>query len=133
MLYYRSNACQLFHIFHWTLFLAIGRANFAESAKYMEEGGDFDKEVAEAIFPVAKWAHIIGTLGRIVLLAVSYKKPRICRMYFFYEMMMMLIDQCLPRDIKLDILNFLLLLLTTINYFSLAFDFWPNLIACSIS
>ena len=92
VLYYRSNACQLFHIFHWTLFLAIGRANFAESAKYIEEGGDFDKEVAEAIFPIAKWAHIIGTLGRIVLLAISYKKPRVCRMYFFYELMMMLID-----------------------------------------
>ena len=97
------------------------------------DGGDFDKEMAEAIFPIVKWAHIIGTLGRIVLLAISYKKPRVCRMYFFYELMMMMIDQCLPRDINLETLNFLLLLLTTLNFFSMAYDYWPNLVACSIS
>ena len=81
VLYYRSNAVQFFFIFHWIAYVVQGRANFDESAKYIEEGGQFDKEVAQSIFPYAMWFHIIGNFLRVVLLAISYKKPRVCRIY----------------------------------------------------
>ena len=135
VLYYRSNVIQLFNVFHWILYVIQGRANFNESEKLLEEdvGGEVDKEVAQAILPYAKWAHITATFFRIVLLAISYKKPRVCRFYFYYELMVVLIDQCMPKNISLDRLEFLILLLNLINFFAFTIDFLPNLIAANVS
>lgn len=55
------------------IFMAMGRAHYQVSEQYMKENTDYNVELAEKIFPFCKWATITMTLGRIFLLAFSYK------------------------------------------------------------
>lgn len=89
--------------------------------------------LAEVTLPYAKYAHISGTIGRVLLLAVSYKKPQICKTYFFYELVMLLIDMCMVKAAPIDATNFIQLLTTTIIFIYLYFDIVPSLIGILIS
>lgn len=40
----------------------------------------------------AQYAYAIGTIGRIVLILVSYKKPTICKLYLQYSLLLSLLD-----------------------------------------
>ena len=43
----------------------------------------------------AGWASIVGVFGRVILLLISIKKPVICRIYFGYELVMLIFNECL--------------------------------------
>ena len=69
---------------------------------------------------------------RAVLILISIKRPQICKIYFHYECMMMLLDQSMPRDIGIDTVSYILLLVTGINFFSFYYDFWVCLFTACI-
>lgn len=37
------------------------------------------------MFPLAKWTWILFTAGRLILILISIKKLRVCKIYFYYE------------------------------------------------
>ena len=43
----------------------------------------------------AGWASIVGVFVRVILLLISIKKPVICRIYFGYELVMLIFNECL--------------------------------------
>ena len=43
-------------------------------------------------------AMICMTLGRILLILVSYKYENICRIYFYYQVVYLTLEWCLPRN-----------------------------------
>ena len=48
--------------------------------------------MAEAMFPYAKWIFLVGTIGRLLLVLISVRKPMICKSYLFYDLAMILFD-----------------------------------------
>lgn len=129
---------------HMLVFYSIDKANYTVAAKILEIGPGttdnggikFNEDVAEFLFPIAKWAHIVGSIGRVVLLVISYKKPRISKIYFNYEVVMFLLDQCLVKNTPIDAMNFIMLLSSTLSFVTLYFDFWHSLLGifiCQVS
>ena len=47
---------------------------------------------AKEMFPIAKLSIIILTAGRFALLAVSFKRLSITRMYFYYEILFVMVE-----------------------------------------
>ena len=62
---------------------------------------------------------------------VSVKKLRICRMYFYYELLFIVVEQMLPIPIEAETANMKLILKLQLNFILTYFDFWPSL-ACSL-
>ena len=50
------------------------------------------------MFPYAKWVFVIGTIGRLLLVFISLRKPSICKSYFYYDLAMIVFNQCLVKD-----------------------------------
>ena len=85
---YRSNLGQIEKLFNSLLLIVLGKANFQRAEDYIVDQTDEDLEsmkVSLAIFPYAKWIYIIFTIGRLVLILLSIKNLRICKIYFYYE------------------------------------------------
>ena len=58
----------------------------------------YNKELAEAICPVIKWAIIVMTFGRPVLMAISSKYMWVTKTYFAYNMLFFALWNTLPGD-----------------------------------
>ena len=65
---------------------------------YIEEGNDHNEKVVAEIFPHVKSIIIWMTMGRIILLLISCKKPSICKIYLYYQVLFIVVELCLPRD-----------------------------------
>jgi len=65
------------------------------------------------------------TLGRGLLMAVSYKNIRICRMYIYYQVIFQSLEWCLPRDYG-DMQMQILIADNILNFCLLSFDLWPS-------
>ena len=64
--------------------------------KAAQEGSDyFNYDFASNLALFAGWASIVGVFGRVILLLISIKKPVICRFYFGYELVMIILNECL--------------------------------------
>ena len=136
ILYYRSNAFQFFILCQTIVFHCISRSNFEKAEVLLEDqtrNHFFNVSFAREILPYAKWAYIIGTIGRVFLLAISYKKPQICKTYLFYELLMLFFDSCMVRSVDTSAYNFIQLLTITIIFQHLYFDFIPSIIGVAIS
>ena len=80
----------------WTI---TGKVHYLESLKFMEEGAKpYNEEFAQAAFPYLKWASWVLTLGRLVLIPLSYKYPRVSCIYFVYQMMFYCVGATFPQD-----------------------------------
>ena len=55
----------------------------------------FNYDVAMNLALFAGWASIVGVFVRVILLLISIKKPVICRIYFGYELLMLIFNECL--------------------------------------
>ena len=121
---------------HMLVFYSMDKANYTVSALLLEKGPGagvtYNEDVAHTLFPIAKWAHIVGSVGRVFLLLISYKKPGISKIYFNYEVVMVLLDKCLVKDTPQDAMNFIMLLQSTIAFFALYFNFWSSLFGCFV-
>ena len=132
ILYYRSNAIFLFHIVHFLLTSISDESIYSQSEKYLSsDKSQFDTYNAIQFHPYVKMAFIIGNFMRIFLIIASIKQPKICKIYFHYECVMMLLDLSMPRDINLNTVNYILLLVNGLNFCALCYNFWVSLItAC---
>ena len=68
------------------------------------------------------------TFGRIILMGLSYKYPRICRSYIYYQAIYLSLEWCLPRDYG-DMEFNVLSSDNVMNFALLYYDFWPSIVA----
>ena len=67
-----------------------------EGAEAIQDGKEkFNYDVALNLALFAGWASIVGVFVRVILLLISIKKPVICRIYFGYELLMLIFNECL--------------------------------------
>ena len=85
--------------------------------------------MALTLLPIAKWTHILGTIGRVILLYCSYSKPKVCKLYLHYEMFMMLIDSLIVTDLPSESVLQISLLKMTILFYNFYYQFIPSMCA----
>ena len=81
---YRANFTFATKLLYMSIFTALGDANFQESRRYIDSGGEHNEEFVADIFTVAQVLLIILTIGRAALLLISIKKLNITKTYFYY-------------------------------------------------
>ena len=140
ILYYRSNACQFFLTLNTLFFSAFGEDIYQNSEKILQLGEDqFPKakslnyELAEAALPFGKWIHIIGMFLRVILLAISYYRPGVCKFYIYFELLLNVTDQLMVSDVPQSAVNLIMLLKTTILFYNLYYELKPSLFAIFLS
>lgn len=75
------------------------------------------------MLPIATWIHVLGTYVRVILIFLSYAKPKVCKVYFHYEMFMTLIDLCIVVNGSGDAVQLLSLLKITNIFYNFYYDF----------
>ena len=87
----------------------------------------------DEIYPIVKIIVIGLQMGRILLLALSSKNIKICRLYFYYNILTIIIEQALltEDDLSLSLSMPWVLIQNVINYWLFYVNsWWPSLI-CS--
>ena len=79
------------------------------------------------IFPYIKWTMIMMSYGRLFLILVSMKKLAVCKMYIYYQIVYLILEECLPRDFGEMQLK-VLMNQTVLDFSLLYFNFWPSCI-----
>ena len=75
---------------------------------------------------------IIHTLGRVILMLISFKYLKICKTYFYYELLYMLLETLLPPSELSAYYNRRFILQRSYENFSyFYFDLWPS-VGCSL-
>ena len=87
--------------------------------------------ISESIFQYAKWITIVFTVGRLILILISIKHLRICKIYFYYEQVLFLCSLAMPLGMRADDHNYVNMLENQKNFALFYFDLWPCLI-CSL-
>ena len=87
-----------------------------------------NSELCAAIFPYAKWIIICMTFGRLIFMLISIKHLSVCKVYFYYEMIIMLVLMGLPQDYSQDHGSMIFMLTSTLNFLLSYFHFWPSFI-----
>ena len=85
------------------------------------------------IMPYLKWIYITLTLGRLVLLLLSIKNPRISKTYFYYEQVLFLCSAAMPLGLPADAQNDVDFAELQVNFAMFFFDVWPCLICSLVS
>ena len=62
-----------------------GNGWWSLTEQYLEKGGPKNAQLAKEIFPYARTACIIFYIGRIVLVLLCLKWPRVCKYSLYYE------------------------------------------------
>ena len=75
----------------------------------------------------------IFSAGRIVLLLISMKYLAICKTYFYYELILVMIEQFLPLNENIGTANTRILLMQTLNFLLHYFDWWPSMICALLT
>ena len=65
--------------------------------------------------------------GRLVLILISMKNLSTCKIYIYYQILYLLLEECLPRDYGTMQLK-LLLSQSVLDFSLLYFNFWPSCI-----
>ena len=125
---YRCNLTFCSKLLFMAVMVPSGQANFQQSEEFIAEGGQHNEELVSEILPFIKMALIFMTLGRAVLLLISFKRLSICKVYIYYQVVYVLLELFLPRDhgdmqLKVMMDNNLM------SFLLLYFDFWPSCIA----
>ena len=124
---YRSNLTFISRVIFTSFWMFLGKANYQQSQKYIEEGGTHNTDLIETMFPIIKWAMIILTFGRLIFIFISIKKLAICKTYIYYQVIYILLEEFLPRDYG-DMQLKLLMANNIMNFSLLYFSFWPSVI-----
>ena len=76
---------------------------------------------------------IIHTIGRVILMLVSFKYLKICKVYFYYELLYTLFELLIPPSVLSAYYNRNFILQRSYENFSyFYFDLWPSL-GCSLA
>ena len=93
---------QISHLTYFVLFTIMGSENFQQSEEIMDEWNPKKADLIEEVRPYAKTAYFLFTLGRLILMLISIKKLSITRLYFYYELLNVVIDQFFPRNVDVS-------------------------------
>ena len=87
--------------------MALGKANFQRAEEYLAENKveDNTRDMSASIFLYAKWITIVFTIGRLILILISIKHLRICKIYFYYEQILFLCYLAMPLGMTADMQN----------------------------
>ena len=81
--------------------LIFGSLNYQETERFIEEyGGPENVELTKEVLPYARTAYNLFLLGRVILLLISLKYPKLSKIFFYYEQMDMVIGAFLPYYIS---------------------------------
>ena len=81
------------------LAVSLNVASFQVSEDAMKDYAGFEHSIMESVYPFAKWIMIGLLCGRVVLILISIKCLSITKVYFYYELLVVLVEQCLlPQD-----------------------------------
>ena len=76
---------------------------------------------------------ILHIIGRVILMLVSFKYLKICKFYFYYEMLYMLLETLIPPSVLSPYYNRAFILQKSYENFSyFYFELWPSLF-CSLA
>lgn len=97
-----------------------------EGLQSISSEGCIMKEGSASLVELIKYGHLVGVLGRGILLAISAKKPRVCKLYLFYEMVVLLASQCTVSHAQVDehLMNTANQLKITLLFCTLYYNFW---------
>ena len=70
---------------------------------------------------------IVMSYARLLLILLSMKKLAICKVYIYYQIVYLMLEQCLPRDYG-DMQLKVLMNQTVLDFSLLYFKFWPSCI-----
>ena len=124
---YRSNVCFVSKLVFTSLFMILGKSNWQQSQEFIDNEGEHNTDVVSKIFPIVKYAMIAMTVGRLVLMLISYKNLKVCQSYIYYQAAYMILEMCLPRNYGDMQLN-MLMVNNVFNFLLLYTNFWPNCI-----
>lgn len=84
------------------------------------------------ILQVATWAHVVGAIIRILLVLTSFRWPDMSKVYFHFEVAMLLIDQGLVTSDSSDAEDRICLLTVTIVALCHQYYFLPSFAAIAV-
>jgi len=58
--------------------MLLGKSNWQQSQEFIDNEGEYNTDVVSKIFPIVKYAMIAMTVGRLVLMLISYKNLKVC-------------------------------------------------------
>ena len=58
--------------------------------------------MAISIHTYAKYTYLAGIIGRLILIVLTLIRPKICKNYLYYELVMLLVGECLAREVFED-------------------------------
>lgn len=76
---------------------------------------------------------IASILFRFLLLLISFKWPKVCKLYLFFDMTFLSIEQGLVKNVDYETMNQIVLLSQYSVYFTLSYDLVPSFIVTFIS
>ena len=98
---YRSNA-GLFCVLLIHIILSIYDKEMHKISRRMMDSDDppihFNRDIAEAIYPVVDNTFTIYMAVQTLLLIISYKRPSVCKYYFYIELMEDFLIRLLPHS-----------------------------------
>ena len=82
------------------LAVSLNVESFQVSEDAMKDYEGFEHSImVDSVYPYAKWTMIGLLCGRMVLMLISIKCLSITKVYFYYELLVVLVEQCLlPQD-----------------------------------
>ena len=66
----------------------------------MSESNEYNEDLVKSIFPFVKMAIIFMTIGRAILLLISFKKISICKVYIYYQVIYILLELCSNQSLN---------------------------------
>ena len=106
---------------------ALGQANYQQSREYIERDEQHNSDLIKGLFPFIQWTMIVMSYARLLLVLLSMKKLAICKVYIYYQIVYLMLEQCLPRDYG-DMQLKVLMNQTVLDFSLLYFKFWPSCI-----
>ena len=99
VLMYRSNFSMVARLTSDLLVFFFGSQHHDQTEIFLEKGGPpSNADLANKIFNVAKSMALALIFTRILLLAISFRKLKVCKIYYYYEFVVFLVDMLLPQD-----------------------------------
>ena len=100
----------------------------------MERNEDkYNESFTDSTFQYAKFIYITFTLGRIILVLISIKNLRVCKLYFYYEQIVFLSSLLMPIGMSAEDQNELNLVGNLRNFSYFYFDLWPCVICTMLT
>ena len=121
---YLTNFAHITILCQYLSFMATKSAHYDKSASFIAtlKPDDRQRIIGELIIEPIKWTMIAMTIGRVVLMATSYKYLHITKFYFTYQVIFVALWNTLPDDYgRFQLSNIINL---TYVYFSISFFFW---------